>query len=424
MNAEAMKTYLNTDAALAELTGIYGDQAAAQRARYMKLVDAFLSRFGERDGLLLCSAPGRTEIAGNHTDHQNGRVLAAAVDLDTVCAIAPREDLSVTLWSEGYDRPFRLDLSDLSVQQSEKETTLALIRGVAARMHELGYKIGGFDAVATSTVFKGSGLSSSAALEVMLVAALDALYNGFVIDAQQRAKISQYAENQYFGKPCGLLDQMASSVGGLVTMDFKEADAQIEALQYDFHKKGYALCVVSAGGEHGNLTNEYAAIPQEMRQVAKALGHALLREVDPQVMESKIPALKGKVSDRAILRALHFFDEDARIPELVNAIKADDLKAFLKLIVASGESSQTLLQNLYVPGRDNQEMVLALELSRRMLAGDGAWRIHGGGFAGTILAFVPLTKLDAYKARMDSVFGAGATTVLSVRPCGPAVVGM
>lgn len=424
MNAQAMTEYLNTERAAEQLGQIYGEKAEVQRGRYQALVRSHERHFPNAEGMLICSAPGRTEIAGNHTDHQRGRVLAAAVDLDTVCCVTPREDMRVTLYSEGYAKPFIVDLSDLSVREQEKETTLALIRGVAARMRQLGYKIAGFDADVSSTVFKGSGLSSSAAFEVMLVSVLDALYNGFQIDAQARALISQYAENQYFGKPSGLMDQMASSVGGLVAIDFKEEQAKIEALSYDFHAKGYALCVVSAGGEHGNLTAEYAAIPSEMKQVAGALGGALLSDIDPIEMEAKIPELKGRVSDRAILRALHFFDEDARIPELVDAIKRDDIRSFLSLIVASGESSQTLLQNLYVPGRDNQEMVLALELSRRALNGKGAWRIHGGGFAGTILAFVPLDRLDAYKQRIDSVFGAGATTVLNVRPIGPAVIGL
>ena len=424
MNAEQMRAYLQTDAALAALSAIYGDKATAQRTRYTKLVDTFEEKFGVRDGLLMCSAPGRSEIAGNHTDHQNGRVLAAAVELDTVCAVAPRDDNMVTLWSEGYKRPFCVDLSSKEPRATETETTLSLIRGVAARMDALGYRTMGFDGVVTSTVFKGSGLSSSAAFEVMLVAAMDALYNGFVIDAQQRAQISKYAENVFFGKPSGLLDQMASSVGGLVAMDFEEEEAKIEAIGYDFAKKGYALCVVSAGGEHGNLTSEYAAIPEEMRTVAEALGAKLLRGIAPELMEAKIPELKGKVSDRAILRALHFYDEDARVPKIVDALKADDIETFLGLVVDSGASSQALLQNIYVPTHDNQEMTLALELSRRMLKHDGAWRIHGGGFAGTILAFVPHTKLEAYKVRMDSVFGDGATTVLSVRPVGPAVIGL
>ncbi len=424
MNARTMLDYLSTPRAIKELSAIYGDRAEAQSKRYQELAFMHERRFGDRGGLIMCSAPGRTEIAGNHTDHQNGRVLAAAVDLDTLAAVTPNAQMRVTLHSQGFDQPFTADLSDLSMREDEKNTTLSLIRGVAARMSQLGYKIGGFDAEVTSTVFKGSGLSSSAAFEVMLVTIFDALYGQANIDAKKRAQIAQYAENEYFGKPSGLLDQMASSVGGLVTIDFKGPDAKIEALSYDFAGKGYSLCVVSAGGEHGNLTGEYAAIPKEMREVAEALGGKVLRDIDPKVMEARIPELKGKVSDRAILRALHYYDEDARIPLLVDAIKGDDLDGFLKLIVGSGQSSLALLQNLYVPGRDNQEMALALELSRRMLEGKGAWRIHGGGFAGTILAFVPDDLLDAYIARMDSVFGKGATTVLSVRPAGPVVIGL
>lgn len=423
MDAVAMREFLSGADADAKLNEIYQDAAGAQRARYDALVQEHVKLFGPREGMRLVSAPGRSEIAGNHTDHNHGRVLAAAVDLDTIAAATPNGEGRVTLYSQGYDKPFCLDLNDLSARPEERETTFALIRGVAARMKELGYKTGGFDAVVSSTVFKGSGLSSSAAFEVMLVALLDGLYNGFVIDAKTRALIAQYAENVYFGKPCGLLDQMASSVGGLVTMDFGQEQAQIEAIGYDFGARGYSLCVVSAGGEHGNLTAEYAAIPAEMKSVAAALGAQVLREVPPEKMEAAIPALKGKVSDRAILRALHFYDEDARVARLVKALKDDDLPAFLQGIVESGESSWKLLQNLYVPGGENQEMALALELSRRMLKGRGAWRIHGGGFAGTILAFVPRDLLKDYRARMDAVFGAGATTVLSVRPVGPAVIG-
>lgn len=423
MDAVAMREFLSGADADAKLNEIYQDAAGAQRARYDALVQEHVKLFGPREGMRLVSAPGRSEIAGNHTDHNHGRVLAAAVDLDTIAAATPNDENRVTLYSKGYNKPFCLDLNDLSARPEERETTFALIRGVAARMKELGYKTGGFDAVVSSTVFKGSGLSSSAAFEVMLVALLDGLYNGFVIDAKTRALIAQYAENVYFGKPCGLLDQMASSVGGLVTMDFGQEQAQIEAINYDFGARGYSLCVVSAGGEHGNLTAEYAAIPAEMKSVAAALGAQVLREVPPEKMEAAIPALKGKVSDRAILRALHFYDEDARVARLVKALKDDDLPAFLQGIVESGESSWKLLQNLYVPGGENQEMALALELSRRMLKGRGAWRIHGGGFAGTILAFVPRDLLKDYRARMDAVFGVGATTVLSVRPVGPAVIG-
>ena len=389
----------------------------SQLERYEGLAEFFRARF-QREPEAFVSAPGRTEVIGNHTDHNHGRVLAAAVNLDTVAAVAPRADTCVTLYSAGYDKPFVVDVSDLSVHEEEKETTFALIRGVAARLSELGKRIGGFDACVTSTVFKGSGLSSSAAFEVLLVAIFDALYNGWTIDPKLNARISQYAENVYFGKPCGLMDQMASAVGGLVTIDFKPEDAAVEAIPYDFGRKGYSVCVVSAGGEHGNLTAEYAAIPGEMKAVARALGVEYLADLQEGAVDQGISALKGRVPDRAILRALHFVDENKRVADAVAALKSDDLEAFFAAEIGSGGSSWKLLQNLYVAGSENQEMPLALEMSRRMLEGKGAWRIHGGGFAGTILAFVPNDILPEYVARMDAVFGRGATTVLAVRPEG------
>ena len=399
----------------ARMNALYADQD--QTERYEALADAFRAHFG-REPEMFVSAPGRTEVVGNHTDHQNGRVLAASVNLDTVAAVAPREDGRVVLFSAGYDKPFEVDLADLTVHEDEKESTFALIRGVAARLKELGYVIGGFDASVTSTVFKGSGLSSSAAFEVMLVAAFDALYNGWTIDPKLNARISQYAENVYFGKPSGLLDQSASAVGGLVAMDFAVSPASVEALSYDFGEKGYAVCVVSAGGEHGNLTADYAAIPAEMKAVAKAMGRELLCDVTPEELFEALPKLKNHVSDRAILRAFHYVDETRRVDEAVAALRADDLNAFFKAVIASGESSWKLLQNLHVATSDNQEMPLALEMSRRMLEGRGAWRIHGGGFAGTILAFVPFDLLERYKTAMNGVFGENATTVLAIRPEG------
>ena len=397
------------------LSALYAGQD--QYARYCALADAFRAHFS-REPEAFVSAPGRTEVVGNHTDHNRGRVLAAAVNLDTVAAVAPNETSVVRLYSEGYDAPFLVDLSNLSVREDEKETTFSLIRGVAARLKELGYVIGGFDAQVTSTVFKGSGLSSSAAFEVMLVAAFDALFNGWSIDPKLNARISQFAENVYFGKPSGLLDQSASAVGGLVAMDFAPAIADVEAINYDFGRKGYAVCVVSVGGEHGNLTDAYASIPLEMKQVAKCMGAELLEKITPEELENALPKLKNHVSDRAILRAFHYVDETRRAEDAAQALKNDDLNAFFADVIASGESSWKLLQNLHVESSDNQEMPLALEMSRRMLEGRGAWRIHGGGFAGTILAFVPNDLVEKYSAAMDAVFGEHATTVLSIRPEG------
>lgn len=390
-------------------------------ARYCALADAFRAHFGGEPEAFV-SAPGRTEVVGNHTDHNGGRVLAAAVDLDTVAAIAPNGTDSVRLYSEGFETPFIVDLRELDVREDEKETTFALIRGVAARLKALGYAIGGFDAAVTSTVFKGSGLSSSAAFEVMLVAAFDALFNGWTIEPKLNARISQYAENVYFGKPSGLLDQTASAVGGLVALDFGVEPAGVEALGYDFGAKGYSVCVVSAGGEHGNLTSAYASIPVEMKQVAAEMGCALLKDVTPEALMAALPKLKNRVSDRALLRAFHFVDETRRVDKAVAALRGDSIGDFFAAVIGSGESSWKLLQNLHVEASDNQEMPLALEMSRRMLEGCGAWRIHGGGFAGTILAFVPSEKVKAYAAAMDAVFGAHATTVLSIRPEGVACI--
>lgn len=398
-----------------KLDALYG--GVDQKERYTRLADAYRANFGGECELFV-SAPGRAEVVGNHTDHNRGRVLAASVNLDSVAAVADNHSNRVCLFSEGYDQPFIVNLNDLEVFEDEKNTTSALIRGVAARLKQLGYKIGGFNAQVTSTVFKGSGLSSSAAFEVMLVAAFDALFNGWVIDAKENARISQYAENVYFGKPCGLLDQTASAVGGLVALDFAPEIASVEAMTYDFKSKGYAVCVVSAGGDHGDLTDAYASITIEMHQVAQAMGVDVLAKVAPAQLMEALPKLKNQVPDRAILRAFHFVDETRRVSDAIDALRRDDLNAFFNAVIESGESSWKLLQNLHAEGSENQEMPLACEISRRMLRGRGAWRIHGGGFAGTILAFVPLDMLDRYASVMDGVFGKGATTVLSIRPQG------
>ena len=403
----------------ARFTALYGDRDAC--GRYEKLAQQFRSRFaGEPE--VFVSAPGRTEIAGNHTDHNFGRVLAAAVDLDTVAAASAVDGSVVTLYSDGFDGVFRVDISDTSVHEDEKETTSSLIRGVAAKLRELGYKVGGFNACVNSTVFKGSGLSSSAAFEVMLTAVFDALYNGWTIDPVLNARVSQYAENVYFGKPSGLMDQTASAVGGFVAIDFKGGDANVEAVPFDFASKGFTVCVVSVGGEHGNLTAEYGAIPTEMKLVAGKFGKATLSEVSPEELMRGVPMLKRDpdVTDRAILRAFHFEDETERARLAARALSDDDIGTFLQLIIESGESSWMLLQNLHVEKSDNQEMPLALELSRRVLKGRGAWRIHGGGFAGTILAFIPNALVDEYIGVLDGVFGRGACTPLAIRPEGVA----
>lgn len=403
---------------------LYGDnQLAMQQERYGKLVERFEKRFGEtQEPLCFFSAPGRTEIGGNHTDHNNGRVLAAAVNLDTIACVQKTDDGIIIVDSEGFP-PIKTDVFDLTVRKADFGTTLALIRGTAGVMKEMGYKVGGFKAVVSSSVLRGSGLSSSAAFEVLIAAILDGLYNGFVIDSKERAVIAQKVENIYFGKPCGLMDQMASSVGGMVTIDFRTEDAQVEAIACDFAAGGYALCVVNTGGNHGDLTDDYAAIRTEMESVAAVFGKKVLREVPQEEVESSIASLRMTCGDRAVLRALHFYDENERVLEQVAAIREGDLPAFFDAVTRSGDSSWKLLQNVYARPREEQ-MAMGIELSRRILKGEGAQRVHGGGFAGTIQAYVPLERLDVYIEAIESAFGKGSCTPLMIRPEGAVMMPM
>ena len=408
---------------VATLYGAGEDVRVLQKARYGKLVERFEKRFGaQKGGLCFFSAPGRTEIGGNHTDHNNGRVLAAAVNLDTIACVSRTDDNAIVVDSEGF-APITVELDNLDIREKDFGTTLALIRGTAGIMKEMGYKIGGFRATISSSVLRGSGLSSSAAFEVLIAAILDGLYNGFVVDAKTRAVIAQKVENVYFGKPCGLMDQMASSVGGMVTIDFKEQDAKVEAIACDFAAKGYALCVVNTGGDHGDLTDDYAAIRKEMEAVAAHFGKHVLREVELETVESHVGELRRACGDRAVLRALHYYDENARVLEQAAAIRGGDLPAFFDAVKRSGDSSWKLLQNVYARSTEEQ-MAMGIELSRRFLHGDGAQRVHGGGFAGTIQAYVPLDRLDDYKKLMEDAFGPGGCTALMVRPEGAVMMPM
>ena len=416
---------LKSPEVIERLMHLYGNREGMlveQTARYTGLLKRHEELFHEEEKqVYLISAPGRTEIGGNHTDHNRGRVLAAAVNLDTLAAVSPRDDMQVHIYSDGY-APLVMDLNDLAIVENEKGTTAALVRGVAARMKELGYNIGGFNAAVTSSVASGSGLSSSAAFEVMVCAILDKLYNDFAIDFITRAKLSQYAENVYFGKPSGLLDQMASSAGGLVTVDFRNDDPEVRAMSFDFAKLGYSLVVVATGGSHADLTDDYAAIPAEMKAVAAELGEPYLRRVRPDEFYLALPSLRGKVTDRALMRAMHFFDEDERVARQVAALDRNDLFAFLWEIICSGRSSYMYLQNVYAR-TDDQSLSLALAMAEHMLMDkDGAWRIHGGGFAGTTLNFVPNAHLDAFISMMETAFGDNCCHVLDIRPEGPAVV--
>ena len=411
---------LNTQEAEAHLKKLYGtrdETLKAQKARYAGLLQRFEQIFGNAGQAVFFSAPGRTEIGGNHTDHNNGRVLAAGVNLDTLCAAAARNDSLVRFHSEGY-APVELDLARTEVLPEETGTTKALIRGVADGMKRAGYRIGGFDAVVTSLVAGGSGLSSSAAVEVMLTGVFDGLFNAFTLPFIDRAQISRRAENLYFGKPSGLLDQMASAAGGLVTVDFRDdQNPLVEALSYDFEEKGFALVVVGTGGSHANLTDHYAAIPGEMKEVAACFGQKTLRGLTEADLLSSMGELRKRVSDRALERAFHFIQEDNRVPEQVAALREDRISDFLNLINESGRSSFMYLQNIYATNAD-QSLSLALCMAESMLRGRGAWRIHGGGFAGTTLNFVPLDATDDFVREMNLAFGESACHVLNVRPVG------
>ena len=362
------------------------------------------------------SAPGRTEISGNHTDHQHGCVLAAAVNLETVAEVTLNDRGVVAVASEGY-APVEIDLSDLSIHPEEKNTTAALIRGVAAAFAQRGAKLQGFDAKVRSTVLPGSGLSSSAAFEVLIGTIFNELCFEKRLSAVEVAQIGQYAENVYFGKPSGLMDQTASSVGGMVFIDFADpAHPVVENLSLDLNALGYALCIVDSGADHADLTDEYAAIPVECRQVAAFFGKEVLREVDEDEFYARFKEVRAATSDRAILRAIHFFGDNRRVQQQFAALQAGDFDAFLQMVTESGRSSWMYLQDITPAGAiEHQDMAVALALCDRLLQGSGAFRVHGGGFAGTVQAFVPLEKLEQFRSGIEAVLGQGACHVLSIR---------
>ena len=356
----------------------------------LKTLHEFTDIFQEDSEVDFISAPGRTEICGNHTDHNGGRILAAAVNQDILAVVSPNPSGLIRVHSEGYP-PVNLSLAELAAVDSEKLTSTALIRGVAARFQQLGLNCGGFDAVVTSAVPKGSGLSSSAAFEVLIGAILNYLYNHGSLDALLVSQIGQYSENHYFGKPCGLMDQTTSAVGGFVTIDFKDfAHPLVKKVEYDFSTSGYELVIVDTGGDHASLTEEYAAIEHEMKAVARALGGQVLRQFSEETLMENLAFLRTQVSDRAILRAIHFYQEDQRVCQEVQALVEREFTRFLQLVIASGESSWMLNQNVFAPNNfAEQGISIALVASKAALASLGAWRMQGGGFAGTIQAFVP-----------------------------------
>ena len=383
----------------------------------------FAAAFGDAPARYF-SAPGRTEIGGNHTDHQRGRVLAGAVNLDTVAAVKCNGTNVIRVQSKGYPLSV-VDLSNLEPVAAEINSTPALIRGVAARFQQLGCKVEGFDAYCESTVLPGSGLSSSAAFEVLIGTVINSLFFENKVSAPEVAMIGQYAENVFFGKPCGLMDQTASAVGNLVTIDFFETGKPvIEPVDFDFGACGHALCIIDSGADHADLTDEYAAVPGEMKAVAACLGKEVLTEIDEAAFYAAIPEIRKACGDRAVMRAIHFYQENARVPQQVVALRAGDFEKFLQLVKQSGYSSYMYLQNVIPAGyKAHQDVAVALALAEHYLGGRGAYRVHGGGFAGTIQAFVPYDILDAFVAGIDGALGAGACHVLSIRPqgCVPAV---
>ena len=365
------------------------------------------------------SAPGRTEIGGNHTDHQRGRVLAAAVNLDTQAAVRLNGKDCIRIQSQGYPL-CEVDLKVLTPQAEEINGTASLIRGVAARFAQLGCEVKGFDAYCESTVLPGSGLSSSAAYEVLIGTILNHLFFDGRVSAPEIAMIGQYAENVFFGKPCGLMDQTASSVGGLVTIDFFEKEnPNIRSVDFDFSACGHALCIIDSRASHADLTDEYAAIPGELKNICAHFGKDVLTQIDPGDFYAAIPVLREKCGDRAVMRAIHFYQENERVPQQVAALEQGDFDKFLALVKESGFSSFMYLQNVIPAGRTrNQEMAIALGLCEHYLRDRGAYRVHGGGFAGTVQAFVPFDLLDSFRAGIDAVLGQGACHVLSIRPQG------
>ena len=365
------------------------------------------------------SAPGRTEIGGNHTDHQRGRVLAAAVNLDTLAAVRVNGTGTIRILSAGYPMSV-VELSQLEPQQEEVNTTPALIRGVAARFSQLGCQVEGFDAFCTSTVLPGSGLSSSAAYEVLIGTIINHLFFDGRVSQPEIAQIGQYAENVFFGKPCGLMDQTASAVGNLVSIDFFDKDHPvITPVDFDFSACGHALCIIDTRASHADLTDEYAAIPLEIKKVCSHFGKEVLTQIDEQEFYSAIPALRAECGDRAVMRCIHFYQDNARVPKQVAALQKGDFDAFLKLIAESGRSSWMYLQNVIPAGyKEHQDVAVSLALCEHYLQGRGAFRVHGGGFAGTVQAFVPFDLLDSFREGMDAALGQGACHVLSIRPQG------
>ena len=427
-NANTFLKELQSGALNDRMVEIYGcepDKAQGYADRFAKVIKGFQITFPQnaQADIGLYSAPGRTEIGGNHTDHQYGCVLAASVNLDAIAAAAVNGTDKIRFYSEGYGM-IEADLSVLEPVEAEKESTLALIRGMAALAIQKGYKVKGIDVYCTSNVLGGSGLSSSAAFETLMGVILNDMFCGNVFDAVEIAKMGQITENQYFGKPSGLMDQSASSVGGVVAIDFGDPEnPKVEKINLDLTGEGYALCIIDSKSSHADLTDAYAGIPREMKSVAAVFGKTHLRGISKEQLIAKTSAIRKVCGDRAFLRAMHFVLDNQRAQEEAAALKAGDFDSFLEIVKASGASSYMYLQNISVEGAvDNQAVGVALSLCDVLLDGFGAFRVHGGGFAGTVQAFVPLNMLDSFKATIENAIAPGCCHVLSIRPVGGAVV--
>ena len=419
--SEAIKN-IREGALDARLTALYGEaNLAATKERYAKAIAAFAELYGADREVSLFTVAGRSELSGNHTDHNFGCVVAASIDLDIIAVASPNENGVVRVKSEGFPEDV-VDINEYNTPRADRFAhSDSIIAGMCEGMRKNGYTVGGFDAYTTSSVLKGSGLSSSAAFEDMIGNIENYLYNDGKVDNVEIAKIAQYAENEFFGKPCGLMDQMACGVGGIISIDFKDPKAPvINKIDFDITAAGYNLCIVNTGGNHADLTPDYAAVPAEMKGIAAEMGKTVLRETDEDAVIAAIPALREKLGDRAIMRALHFFAENRRVATQKAALEAGDLELFFENVIASGRSSFCYLQNVYTPKNlTEQGLSLALCLAERYLADKkGAFRVHGGGFAGTIQAFVRSEDVPGFRALMDGVFGEGACIVLRIRPEG------
>ncbi len=401
------------------LSKIYKPQdMESQKSRYIAAVEKFTALYPNRSDIHFYSAPGRTEIGGNHTDHQHGCVIAGAVDLDVIGVAAFHDEGIIRIKSEGYDE-FAVSLNDLDVHIGEKGSS-EIVRGIAARFKDLGIKIGGFDMYTTSNVLGGSGISSSAAFETLVATAIDSYYNDNQIGAIEIAKIGQYAENFYFGKKSGLMDQMVCSVGGFVFLDFQNIqNPSIRKIDFDLSQTGYELIITDTKGDHSDLTDDYVAVRTEMDKVAEYFGKKVLREVDENQFWDNMPDIKKKISDRAVLRAIHFFGDNYRAKAETDALENGRFDDFLALVNESGYSSMNYLQNLYSCRKPTEQGIpLAIMIGKRVLKGKGAIRVHGGGFAGTIQAFVPHELVNTYRSEMDRMFGQNSCYIMTIRPCG------